>query len=71
MLSSNNEHVNSFALLYNVVGCCSQSAIPRRGFYLYNDVIVTLRILCLHVFGAFVRNRSLLRNSHIMNTKSW
>ena len=31
----------------------------------------SLRILCLHVFGAFVRNRSLLRNSHIMNTKSW
>jgi len=23
------------------------------------------------VFGAFVRKRSLLRNSHIMNTKSW
>ena len=41
VLSSNNEHVNSFALLQNVVGCCSQSAIPRRGFYLYNDVIVT------------------------------
>jgi len=25
----------------------------------------------LHLFGAFVRNRSLLRNAHIMNTKSW
>jgi len=25
----------------------------------------------LHLFGAFVRNRSLLQNSHIMNTKSW
>jgi len=23
------------------------------------------------MFGAFVRNRSLLRNSHLMNTKSW
>jgi len=37
------EHVNSFALREDVVGCCSQSAIPR-GFHLYNDVIVTYTV---------------------------
>ena len=39
VLSSNNEHVN-----YSFAGCCSQSAIPRRGFYLCNDVIVTYTV---------------------------
>jgi len=42
----------------------------RGGASIYT-MTSSLRILCIHVFGAFVRNRSLLRNSHIMNTKSW
>ena len=43
VLSSNNEQWTC-QFFRIVVGCCSQSAIPRRNFYLYNDVIVTYTV---------------------------
>ena len=36
--------IMNMSILCVAVGCCSLSAIPRWGFYLYNDVIVTYTV---------------------------